>query len=102
MHLPLWEVDVPARSSVGHTSPRRVRCHVFIGQADSAETAYRAARDAYAQALLRHRTGQRIPREQEPYGWCAHGLRPEWDLDWSRATASRWVSSSNLGAAPYG
>jgi hypothetical protein len=82
-----WEVDVPTKNS-----DQGRRLHVFVGLADSPVTARKAAHDAYDKALLLYRAGQEIPRSTS---WCARGLRPDWELDWAKATAAPWVN-------PYG
>ncbi|MFI6662674.1 hypothetical protein ACIBL8_45060 [Streptomyces sp. NPDC050523] len=84
----LWEVDVPIKNN----DQPGLRVHVFVGLADGPVTACTAAHDAYDTALQLYRTGQEIPRSTS---WCARGLRPDWELDWAKATAAPWLN-------PYG
>jgi hypothetical protein len=86
-----WEVDVPTKNN----DLRGKRLHVFVGLADSPLAARTAARDAYTKALLLHQAGQEIPHESIS-GWGARGLRPDWDLDWAKATAAPWVNPHSL------
>jgi hypothetical protein len=84
-----WEVDVPTKNN---GQPGR-RIHVFVGFADSPIAARTAAHDAYDKALMLHRAGQEIPRSTS---WCARGLRPDWELDWAKATAAPWANPHGL------
>ncbi|MFF7139412.1 MULTISPECIES: hypothetical protein [Streptomyces] len=86
-----WEVDVPTKNN----DLQGRRLHVFVGLADSPITARKAAHDAYDKALLLHQAGQEIPFEFVS-GWGARGLRPDWDLDWNKATAAPWVNPHGL------
>lgn len=89
--LPLYEVDVPIRSTTGSRG-----VHVFTGRADSRRAAIRAAQEAYATAHAAAATGREIPRVQ-PDGWGARGYRPGWEPIWTAATAGRWNDPYSWG-----
>lgn len=91
MPLRYFEVDVPTK----HNDQPGQRIHIFVGLADDPLAARNAAHDAYDKARLLHQAGQEIPHEFIS-GWGARGLRPDWDLDWNKATAAPWVNPHGL------
>ncbi|MFI1162818.1 hypothetical protein ACH4UM_04195 [Streptomyces sp. NPDC020801] len=93
-HHPVHEVDVPIRDP--RTNARGI--HVLTGTAATAEDAFRAARHVYAQALHRHRSGDRPPRRTD--GWSAGGLRPGWEPDWNSATSRPWTAPDHNAPSP--
>ncbi|MEU7195717.1 hypothetical protein AB0B04_19620 [Streptomyces xinghaiensis] len=93
MPLPLYEVDVPIRSTTGLRG-----VHVFTGRAGSRRAAVRAAHEAYDAARAAAATGREVPRVR-PNGWGARGYRPGWELDWTAATAGRWHDPYSWGRA---
>ncbi|MGW5609404.1 hypothetical protein ACWEWI_25530 [Streptomyces sp. NPDC003753] len=86
MGLPVYEVDVPTRST---TQPGLERVHVFTGQADSRSAAVRIAHEVYIAARAAREAGLEIPHDR-PDGWGACGYRPGWELNWPAATAGQW------------
>lgn len=83
----VYQVSVPARLSNG-----RQGVHVFTGQADCPADAVHAAHKAYDAAATARQAGP-PRRTRRPSGWTATGIRPDWQLDWSGATACLWKHS---------
>ncbi|SED58439.1 hypothetical protein [Streptomyces sp. Ag109_O5-10] len=85
----VYQVSVPARLSNG-----RQGVHVFTGHADCPADAVHAAHKAYDAAATARQAGP-PRRTRRPSGWTATGIRPDWQLDWSDATACLWKHSKH-------
>lgn len=72
MGLPVYEVDVPTRST---TQPGLEGVHVFTGRAASRSAAVRIAHEVYDAARAACEAGLEIPHDR-PDGWGARGYRP--------------------------
>jgi hypothetical protein len=86
MSLPVYEVDVPIRSTI---QPGLSGVHVFTGPADSRSAALRIAHEVYDAARAAQEAGLEIA-DKRPDGWTANGYRPGWEADWLSAMAGRW------------
>lgn len=87
-----YEVDVP----IHHEADQERRgLHVFIGCAAGESEALDAAHNAYDRAMQHVSAGRPAPDDSSE-GWAAHGLRPDWVLDWRKATTTAWVNPNSL------
>ncbi|MGQ7754411.1 hypothetical protein ACUN29_39190 (plasmid) [Streptomyces sp. WC2508] len=69
--------------------------HVFTGRAAGPGEALAAAHNAYDRAVQHMSAGLPAPDDSSD-GWAARGLRPDWVLDWHKATATAWVNPNSL------
>jgi hypothetical protein len=90
--LPRYRVDVPIHHSTDQT---RRGLHVFTCPATGPSEALAAAHSAYDQAVQRVSAGLAVP-DHSSNGWAVCGLRPDWVLDWHKATAKAWVNPHSL------
>ncbi|MGW1819293.1 hypothetical protein ACWCQM_37785 [Streptomyces sp. NPDC002125] len=87
-----YEVDVPIHHA---TDQDRRGHHVFNGRAAGPGEALAAAHSAYDRAVQYVSAGRPAP-DDSSNGWAARGLRPDWVLDWHKATATAWVNPNSL------
>ncbi|MGV9883337.1 hypothetical protein [Streptomyces sp. NPDC003006] len=87
-----YQVDVPIHHA---TDPERRGLHVFTGRAAGESEALAAAHNAYDRAVQQMSAGGPAPDDSSD-GWAAGGLRPDWVLDWHKATVKAWVNPNNL------
>ncbi|MDQ1013249.1 hypothetical protein QFZ82_007734 [Streptomyces sp. V4I23] len=86
-----YEVDVPIHHSTDQT---RRGLHVFTGPATGPNEALAAAHSAYDQAVQRVSAGP-LP-DDSSNRWAVCGLRPDWVLEWHKATTKAWVNPNSL------
>ncbi|MDJ0385250.1 hypothetical protein [Streptomyces sp. G-G2] len=87
-----YEVDVP----IHHEADQDRRgLHVFTGRAAGPGEALAAAHRAYDRAVQYVSAGLPAPDGSRD-GWAARGLRPDWVLDWHKATTKAWVNPNSL------
>ncbi|MFI2370148.1 hypothetical protein [Streptomyces sp. NPDC018833] len=87
-----FEVDVPIHHSTDQT---RRGLHVFTGPATGPNEALAAAHSAYDQAVQRVSASLAVP-DDASNGRAVCGVRPDWVLEWHRATVNAWVNHNGL------
>ncbi|WP_327250021.1 hypothetical protein [Streptomyces sp. NBC_01320] len=90
--LSYYEVDVPMHHC---TNQSRHGLHAFTGPATGARDALTAARAAYDRAAQHVAASSTVP-DAPGDGWAVRGLRPDWVLDWQKATANEWGNPNSL------
>lgn len=92
MRLRYYEVDVPIHHS---TDQAKRGHHVLTGRATGPGEALAAAHNAYDRAVQYVSAGRAVPDDSSD-GWAVHGLRPDWVMDWHKATTKAWINPNSL------
>ncbi|GGU66561.1 hypothetical protein [Streptomyces daghestanicus] len=77
------------------SEPQQLVTYHCTGCAAGESEALAAARNAYDRAVQQISAGRPAPDDSSD-GWAARGLRPDWVLDWHKATTTAWVNPSSL------
>ncbi|MFJ2745888.1 hypothetical protein ACIO3O_40230 [Streptomyces sp. NPDC087440] len=87
-----YEVDVPIHHAADQ---ERQGHHVFTGRAAGEREALAAAHHAYDRAVQNLSAGRPAPDDSSD-GWGVCAVRPDWVLDWHKATTTEWVNPRSL------